>query len=342
MYNQKNKKFVIMGSIILCFVSIAIYNIIQNKTIDTINISQSKKYVYPLGNVVGIKATTDGVLVVGFEDDSVEYVGGIKIGDNIIKINDEKINSIDDVSRILNNIEDDYVKVTFERDNKYNTEVIKVNMHSGTNRLGLWVRDKISGVGTMTFYDPNTSKFSGIGHAITDVDTNKLLNIKQGYIYEPTSIEIIKGTTDKVGQIKGDFNTKNPIGEFSNNSSFGISGKMISEKKEDIQLIEVANKKDVKLGDAYILFEDKNGNIASYDIKITEIINESKNHRNLVIEVTDDDLIDYTGGIVQGMSGAPIIQNNKIIGAITHVFKDDYKKGYGIFVDEMIELDKSY
>ncbi|MGL5314256.1 MAG: SpoIVB peptidase S55 domain-containing protein [Peptostreptococcaceae bacterium] len=343
MYNKK-KNAAIFGSVILFFMSIATYNIFQSKekNIEVTNISEMKKYVYPLGNIVGIKATTDGVLVVGYEDDSVEYVGGLKVGDNIIKINDEKINSIDDVATILNNIKKNFVKVTFERNNEYNTENIKIKKDNGTAKLGVWVRDKISGIGTMTFYDPENSKFSGIGHAITDVDTNKLLKIKQGEIYESTAIEIIKGTENRVGQIKGEFNTKNPIGKFYNNSNFGISGEMLSEKNKDVQLIEVAEKKDVKLGKASILFEDKYGNIASYNIKITEIINDSKNDRDLVIEVVDEKLIEYTGGIVQGMSGAPIIQNNKIIGAITHVFKDDYKKGYGIFVDEMIELDKTY
>ena len=342
MYKKISKKHIVAVGTILFFIFIITYNINQNKIIETINLYENKKYVYPLGNIVGIKATTDGVLVVGFEDDSVEYIGGIKVGDNIIKINNEKINSIDDVSKILNNTKEDYVEVTFERNNKYNSEVIKVNREDKTPRLGLWVRDKVSGIGTMTFYNPNTSEFSGIGHAITDVDTNKLLNIKQGYIYNPKSIEITKGTSAKIGQIKGEFNTINPIGEFNNNNSFGISGKLISENNKHIQLIEVAKEKDIKLGKAYILFEDKNRNITSYDVEITQINYDSKEHKNFVIEVVDDKLIDYTGGIVQGMSGTPIIQNNKIIGAITHVFKDNYKKGYGIFINEMIELDSTY
>lgn len=345
MFNKKNIRGIIgIGAFLLFIVSIIFYNSLANKSeyMETIKVQNTKKYVYPLGEVVGIKANTDGVLVVGYEDDSVEYVGGIKVGDNIVEINDKKINSMNDISNILKDLKSDTVKITFERDNNLKTEEVKVKKDFNGAKLGLWVRNKISGVGTITFYDPQTSKFMGIGHPITDVDTSALLKIKEGYIYKPTYFEIIKGSEEKVGEIKGEFDTDNPIGKFYNNSNIGISGHMMTEKKKDVQLIEVAESDDVKLGKASIIFEDEKGNATSYDVKIVEIIKKSKNNRNLVVEVTDKDLLSYTGGIVQGMSGVPIIQNNKIIGAITHVFKDNYKKGYGIFADEMIELDKSH
>lgn len=302
----------------------------------------SKMYVYPFGKVVGVRANTDGALVVGYEEDDIEYIGSIKKGDNIVKINGEKIKNTKQVKEILKEIEDDEVEVTFERDNKYLTDNLKLKKENGESKLGLWVRDKISGLGTVTFYDPESDKFKAIGHAITDVDTNELLKIKQGYIYNPTSFEIIKGNDSKVGQIKGEFSTESPIGKFSKNSNFGISGNMLGKKNKFTQLIEVGNSKDVKLGKAYILFEDENRNITSYDIEIKSILSDENNDRDMVIQVTDPKLINYTGGIVQGMSGAPIIQDDKIIGAITHVFKDDPKKGYGIFIGEMIELDKRY
>lgn len=330
---------VILGSIIIKNCSTQNFN---NFKAEAFNITKEKKYVYPLGNVIGIKADTDGVLVVGYEDSRVEYIGGVNVGDNIIKIENQRIKSIEDISRILNKAKNYKVKVTFERNGKYKTESINIEGNDGNKRLGLWVRNKVSGIGTITFYDPKSCKFNAIGHAITDVDTNKLLKIKQGYIYKPKEFKVIKGSKDKVGKIEGEFENSKAIGEFSDNSSFGINGKMIGNKVKDMQLIEVGNRKDVKIGKAYILFEDKDRNITSYEIKITEIIKNTKSKRNLVIEVNDKRLINYTGGIVQGMSGAPIVQNNKIIGAITHVFKDDYKKGYGIFIDEMIELDKTY
>jgi stage IV sporulation protein B len=300
------------------------------------------KYVYPFGKVVGIKATTDGVLVVGYEEENIEYIGGIQKGDNIVKINGEKINNSQEITNILEKLKEDDVDITFERNNKYSTQKIKIKRHDGKSKLGLWVRDKISGVGTVTFYDPANSKFKAIGHAITDTDTNRFLKIKQGNIYNPKSIEIIKASDNKVGQIKGEFSTENSIGNFNNNSNFGISGNMTGEINTERQLVEVGKREDIKLGKAYILFEDKDRNIISYDIQIESFVEDRKSDRDMVIEVVDEDLINYTGGIIQGMSGAPIIQNNKIIGAITHVFREDSKKGYGIFIDEMIELDKRY
>lgn len=327
---------------ILCFI-LGINALVKEKYSSTIEAFKKndvfeQTYVYPLGNIIGVKANTDGVLVIGYEETNVEYIGGIQKGDNIVKINDKYISSSEDVTRILNELKVNEINITFERKDKCITETIKTKYKDGKYTLGLWVRDKISGIGTATFYDPNLKQFKGIGHAITDEDTNQLLKIKEGKIYRPVNIEIIKASNSKSGKIKGDFSTIDYIGSFYNNSKFGISGSMNSEKYEEVQLIEVANSKDVKLGKAIILFEDEKRNIKSYNIEITSINNEEKNGKNMVIEVNDDKLINYTGGIVQGMSGAPIIQNNKIIGAITHVFRDNPKKGYGIFIDEMLLL----
>lgn len=346
MRKYKNKKIVILIALIsFILLGFKTLNGKYNRSdIETFNLSKNtnSKYVYPLGKVVGLKADTDGVLVVGYEEDDVEYIGSIKKGDNIVKINGEKIKNTDQVKDILKDSKKDEIDVTFERDNEYLNQKIKLKYEKDKYKLGLWVRDKVSGIGTVTFYDPENDKFKAIGHAITDVDTNELLKIKQGYIYNPTSLEIIKGNYNKVGQIKGEFSTKNPIGKFSKNSNFGISGNMIGEKNKFNQLVEVGDSKNVKPGKAYLLFEDENRNISSYDIEIEEILNDKNNDRDMLIQVIDQRLINYTGGIVQGMSGAPIIQDNKIIGAITHVFKNNSKKGYGIFINEMIELDKRY
>ena len=320
---MKNKKIILFLTLITCFVFIGYLhkNSYKSKSIESINMNtDSKKYVYPLGEIVGIKATTDGVLVLGHEEENVECIGGIKTGDNIIAINDIRIEKIEDVSEILDATITNNVKVTFERDGSIINESIVLKVDSDKKKLGLWVRDKISGIGTITFYDPQESSFKGIGHAITDFDTNELLKIKQGYIY-------------------GDFDLKNPMGVFKNNSNFGITGEFTSEKKKNSQLVEVGSKKDIKLGKACILLEDKNKNITSYDININNISDTNQSSRQISIEVADERLIDYTGGIIQGMSGAPIIQNNKLIGALTHVVKNNPKKGYGIFIDEMIELD---
>lgn len=322
---------------LLCFILSLNIILIENSPLEVFNEKANKTYVYPLGNIIGVRANTDGVLIVGYEKDDTDYIGGLQRGDNITKVNNLKISNSQDITNIINKTDKDEIKVTFERNGKYQTENIKLKQINGQYRLGIWVRDKISGIGTATFYDPNLKQFKAIGHAITDVDTNELLKIKVGNIYKPINLEIIKASDNNHGKIKGEFNTKNSIGSFQNNSKFGISGKLDSEKYDAVQLIEVANSNEVELGQAMILFEDANGNVKSYDIMIKNIVQDGKSEKNMIIEVTDKNLIEYTGGIIQGMSGAPIIQNNKIIGAITHVFKNNPKKGYGVFINEMLE-----
>ena len=331
-------KFICIVIFIFSIIGVIKYfvSIDDNSYIETIN-TNSKQYVYPLGNIVGIKANTDGVLVIGYEEDDTMYIGGIKIGDNIVKINNKKINNSSDVSNLLNDLKTDEVNIGFQRNNEYKEGTIKVKNENGKYKLGLWVRDKISGIGTMTFYDPVKDIFFAIGHAITDVDTNKLLKIKEGFLYNANNLEIIKGNSENVGKIKGEFDLSKAIGKFDNNSNFGIYGKLLDEVNLVGSQIELGTSMDVKIGDAIILFEDENRNIRTYDIKIEKIINDNTWDRDMIINVTDEDLINYTGGIIQGMSGIPIIQNNKLIGSITHVFKENPKKGYGIFIDEMVK-----
>ena len=331
-------KFICIVIFIFSIIGVIKYfvSIDDNSYIETIN-TNSKQYVYPLGNIVGIKANTDGVLVIGYEEDDTMYIGGIKIGDNIVKINNKKINNSSDVSNLLNDLKTDEVNIGFQRNNEYKEGTIKVKNENGKYKLGLWVRDKISGIGTMTFYDPSKDTFFAIGHAITDVDTNKLLKIKEGFLYNANNLEIIKGNSENVGKIKGEFDLSKAIGKFDNNSNFGICGKLLDGVNLVGSQIELGTSMDVKIGDAIILFEDENRNIRTYDIKIEKIINDNTWDRDMIINVTDEDLINYTGGIIQGMSGIPIIQNNKLIGSITHVFKENPKKGYGIFIDEMVK-----
>lgn len=298
--------------------------------------NKEKRYVYPMGKIIGLKATTEGVLVIGYEDDNFEYIGGIKVGDSIIEINGEKIQNVNQIPKMLQNVTSETIRVKVKRDGNYEEELVKIKNDNGKRRLGFWVRDKISGMGTITLYDPKSKKFKGIGHAITDTDTNELLEIKSGKLYNPKSINIVKSSEKNIGYIDGDFDFLSPIGSFYDNNNYGINANL-NLKNNNNSLVEVASKEDVKIGDAYILFEDKNRNISTYSIKIKDLDFENSNNRQIMIEITDKDLLDYTGGIIQGMSGSPIIQNNKIIGALTHVSKDDKKKGYCIFIDEMLE-----
>ena len=295
-----------------------------------------KEYVYPLGNIIEIKADTDGALVIGFEEEDIEYIGGLKIGDNIISIENKKINNSKDITNILNDLCLDEVNIGFERNNMIENVKIKTKKENNKYKLGLWVRDKISGIGTLTCYNPITNEFYAIGHGICDIDTEKLLKIREGNIYGTSNIEIYKKNKKNIGQIKAVIDYNNSVGHFSINSKNGIKGDFYNINYNfNLPLIEIGKRDEVKIGDAYILFQSKEGNIEPYKIKIEKILKEEN---NMLIKVSDNELIDYTGGIVKGMSGAPIIQNNKLIGSLTYVFKHNSKKGYGIFIDEMLKL----
>ena len=270
-----------------------------------------------------------------FEEKNIEYIGGLKIGDNIISIEGQKINNSEDITNIINKLQRDEVNILFERNNILKKDKIKTKKENNKYKLDLWVRDKISGIGTLTCYNPITNEFYAIGHGICDMDTEKLLNIKEGNIYNASNIEILK-KDNNTGQIKAIIDYNNSVGNFYINSNDGIKGNFYNYNYNfDLPLIEIGKRDDIKVGDAYILFQSKEGNIEPYEIKIEKIIKEEN---NMLIKVVDDKLIDYTGGIVKGMSGAPIIQNNKLIGSLTYVFKHNSKKGYGIFIDEMLKL----
>lgn len=296
------------------------------------------KYLVPLGNVVGIRANTDGMLVLDNEDTSIDYIDGVKAGDNIISIGGIKVYSSKDVKKILREHNKDSVEIIIDRDGEEISKQIPVKKEKDEYKLGIWIRDKISGIGTMTFYNPQNNTFSALGHPIKDVDTNELIKVKSGNIYNAEDISIEKGGVKHVGQIKAEFDGDKPIGNFKKNNSFGISGNLTTYDNEGKQkMLEVGDSKDIKLGSAIILFQNKDGKIGQYQINIKKIkYNNKKDDKDMVIEVVDKRLINYTGGIVQGMSGAPIIQNDKIIGAVTHVFVHNSKIGYGIFIDKMI------
>lgn len=302
-----------------------------------VNSSEKKevKYLIPLGNIVGIRANTDGILVLENEED---YIDGIKSGDNIVSIEGKRVYSSKDVKKIINHCKKDFVDVLVDRDGEYIQKEVKLVKNGNEYKLGLWIRDKISGVGTMTFYNPEDNTFSAIGHAIKDIDANELIKVKNGNIYNAKDIEIIKGDDGCVGQIKANFNVDKSIGNFNNNDDFGINGKLTTyDNGGKHKILEVSDKKDVRVGPASILFQNKDGIIEEYKVVVKKINNKDRKYgKDMIVEVVDDRLIDYTGGIIQGMSGAPIIQNNKIIGALTHVFLDNSKIGYGIFIDKMI------
>lgn len=209
-------------------------------------------------------------------------------------------------------------------------------------KLGLWVRDSATGVGTMTFYEPQTQKFGALGHGISDADTNELLDIQTGEVVTSKVVNINKGKKGVPGEIKGSISNGIKLGEVYNNTNFGIFGNLENQNILTLEKykdgIEIAVRNEIKLGEATILCSLEDNEIDEYKVEITNIdIDNNTNNKSMQIKITDERLIGKTSGIICGMSGSPIIQNNKLVGALTNVLVSDPQQGYGVFADIMIK-----
>ncbi|MCF6465882.1 SpoIVB peptidase [Clostridium sp. Cult2] len=311
----------------------------------------NRQLLVPGGNALGVRLNTKGVLVVAVTDvlgvDGKRYnpakEAGIKTGDSILKINDIRIKDAEHVIELLNQIQDKKIKIVVER-NKINfeTEVKPIkSMQDNCYRLGIWVRDKTAGIGTLTFYDENSKTFGALGHGITDIDTGNLLNVEYGKITNAKIANIEQGKRGSPGEIRGIFyETENILGEITKNTPYGIFGIIADEflKSNKSKAIPIGFKEEVKEGKAHILTTINNNRIERFEIEIIKTqLQQYPNQKSMTVKITDKRLLQKTGGIVQGMSGSPIIQNGKLIGAITHVFVNDPAKGYGIYIEWMLE-----
>ncbi len=306
--------------------------------------------IIPGGQSVGVRLNTDGVLIVGtaditddnFRTHNLASISGIKIGDTLAKINDTKIQNASHVCEIVRESDGDRLSLSIIRNKK--EFVIDVNPikseQDGEYRLGLWVRDKTAGVGTLSFIHPDSRKFGALGHAITDVDTGVLLSIKNGEIVRSRVVSIEQGRRGTPGEIKGVFyETNSPIGKIEKNTQLGVYGELLPDI-EDIdkqKSMPIAYQHEIKEGKAFILTTLDDNTVEKFDIEITRINLQTKpDSKSMIIKITDKRLLKKTGGIIQGMSGSPIIQNDKIIGVVTHVLVNDPTKGYGVFIEWMI------
>ncbi len=301
----------------------------------------AEEYVIPSGECIGVKLYTDGLIVVGtaeVTDRSGKTVdpsekSGISKGDIIKKINGKDAVSNETVSEVLSSVSGD-VTVTVEKNGKeHEVSITPADTESGP-KLGLWLRDSTAGLGTLT-YTTDTG-FAALGHAICDVDTGSIMPIERGFIQNCTITSISKGKAGEPGAITGDINGSE-LGRITKNTNYGIFGEL------DIQPsgtpVPVADRSEVRTGDAVILADADGKGVKEYTIKIKRVTLPSGSGKDMVIEVTDNDLIDLTGGIVQGMSGAPILQNGKFVGAVTHVFVNDPLSGYAILAENMLNSD---
>ncbi len=322
---------------------LSFFNIFKLKEINVNVISKTK--VIPMGNAIGMKLYTDGVLVVGMseiEGKKPYENSGIKEGDRIVQIDKKAIDNTEDLMEAVNKCSGKEISVKYIRDNTTITTSIKPIKNSGNQyKIGLWVRDAAAGVGTLTFYEPSSGMFGTLGHGILDVDTSELIKIANGELVTTNILNITKGKKGDPGEIRGTIESGHTIGNIDKNTSFGVFGTLNKTPYINIQNndeIEVALREEIKIEDAQIICELENGKREKYNIKIQKVfLNNNKDNKSMLIKITDEKLLEKTGGIIQGMSGAPIIQNGKFIGAVTHVLVNDPTIGYGVFADIMIK-----
>ncbi|MBP8639902.1 MAG: SpoIVB peptidase [Oscillospiraceae bacterium] len=303
---------------------------------------QEKKLV-PMGCTVGIQMFTDGVLVVGLaatqdgQAASPAAIAGILPGDLIKAIGDTKIGSADEFKAAMSKLSDQPVSITIQRSGEILQLTVTPNIAGGTPELGLWLRDNVSGIGTMTFYDPGTGMYGGLGHGINDFESGVIMPLGRGDIFLSTVVDIKKGCAGEPGELCGDFSERSTCGNILQNTSCGIFGVLNSGLPDAGKAIPVANSNDIELGKATVYANIKGSEIEEFEIEITRVYRGNADGRSLMISVTDRRLLEKTGGIVQGMSGSPIIQNGKLIGAVTHVMVNDPTKGFGISIEKMLE-----
>ena len=325
--------------------NLKLFGVLPYKNVD-IEVIQDKMLI-PSGIPIGIYVKTDGVLVVGigeFESSGGETISPAKYvlqkGDYILESNGEPVENKKQFIRMVEDSEGEDMVLTIRRNN----EITDVCINAGKNRmeewkLGIWIRDNAQGIGTMT-YEGTDSTFGALGHGINDVDTSILMNLEEGTLYRTEIVGITRGANGAPGELTGyiEYDSDNVIGEITENTAEGIFGVCDEELVTNsvYEPVPIALKQEIEIGPAQIICS-VSGEPEFYDVEIVEVNLEHENvNRGIVIRVVDEKLLMLTGGIIQGMSGSPIIQNGKLVGAVTHVLVNDSTKGYGIFIEEML------
>ncbi len=294
------------------------------------------KELIPVGEVVGLELRDDTVTIAAFDEHlgAAAKAAGVSVGDQIISIDGNEIRSSADVRTALER-SDGQVELSVSRGGAKKKYSLTPQITSAGPKLGLYLRQGITGIGTVTYYDPDTGAFGTLGHGVNDSD-GKLLQMVQGYAYDARVLTVRKGRAGDPGQLMGAVDGDSPIGILSANTDRGVFG--TTEIGWQGNAVTVANSDEVKTGPAVISSTVSGDTVREYSVEILKIYPKSRqNGRNLLLRVTDPALLETTGGIVQGMSGSPIIQNGKLIGAVTHVLVNDPTTGYGIFIENMLD-----
>lgn len=298
----------------------------------------------PLGKTTGIKLFSKGTMVVGFADlescgKSPAKAGGLQVGDVLLKLNGKEILGNEGMTAMLAALESETAVFTVLREGQEQQVTVKAVYDPALEcwRIGAWIRDSVAGIGTVTFVDPETGVFGALGHGICDADTGKLVTFGTGSVMPSSVVSVQKSKAGTPGQLCGQFDLVHDQGWLVENNETGIYGVLTrAEFYAEEEALEVADREDLQEGPATILSNVEGEETQEYDVRIVKVYREGDG-RDLLLEVTDPDLLAVTGGIVQGMSGSPIIQDGKIIGAVTHVLVNDPTRGYGIFIENMLD-----
>lgn len=294
------------------------------------------KYLVPGGENLGITIRSDGILVVGFYETNNPQ-SDLKLGDLIVSINDTSISSINDMIKIIDTDDDTItLEVGYKRNNQLKYTTLKLTKdNNGVFKTGLYVKDSVTGIGTLTFIDPSSNRYGALGHSITDSKTNIRFDVKNGQIFKSEITGIDKSRDGYAGEKNAKFYFEIVYGTIDKNLETGIYG-TYNEDYSTSNLLEVGSMDDIKIGKAYIRTTLTKSKIEEFEIEVISVDKQSET-KNILFQITDQELIQKTGGIVRGMSGSPIIQDNKIIGAVTHTVISDNTKGYGISIIKMLE-----
>ncbi len=294
------------------------------------------KDLVPVGQVVGLELQDNTVTVTALDETLGQACkdAGVAVGDQLLRIDDTVIRSVSDIRRALE-CSHGAVTLSIRRSGKEHTFTVAPQITADGPRLGLYLRQGVTGVGTVTWYDPETGKFGTLGHSVNSPD-GSILSLACGNAYRARVMTVRKGKSGDPGQLMGAIESRTPIGQLTANTAQGVFG--ITKTGWEGAAIPVADASQIHTGDAVIRSTVEGNTVREYSVEILKIYPAGRqNGRNLLLRVTDPELLSLTGGIVQGMSGSPILQNGRIVGAVTHVLVNDPTTGYGIFIENMLE-----
>lgn len=306
-----------------------------------LNVFAYSDYILAGGQNIGIQLNSNGILIVGTYDvgsHNPANEADLQIGDKITLINKTPVTSIEEMLEVINKLNNPTsIEITYQRGSAEKSTTLElIKDENQVYKTGLYVKDSVNGVGTLTFIDPNTKLYGALGHEIIEKTTGQRLEIKDGKIYSSTVTGITPSNEGNPGEKNAKYDVNDIYGNIQENSNSGIFGTYTNNLPET-KLYKVAKQDEIKLGKASILTVIENDKIEEFEINILKVSPNQKETKNILFEVTDKKLLEKSGGIVQGMSGSPIIQNDMIVGAVTHVVVDDCTKGYGIFITNMLE-----